>query len=512
MSFSEVPVPQAADAEILASLQGLLPVRSGEIIRLLPRKTVIDLIEESRQSGDRERTSSLLEALEFDGEAVFRRSFSQIASRSAVLRTSTLARMLEVMAETAESRDDLMRRLLAPVIDGALENAADSIDEEKMELLQLSLDDWKKRAGQDEVDADDVAGAREGSPSPPVLRVRLGSGAVPEDLLKYSRYFLKNLFRLNNIHGNNEFYHPPEVIEDYWEVVSPEQGVFHLELAPSSRTMAVGLYRTARSFGLARTENPDYFDLVEFLVSEERTPRIKGCRVQVHGATVEDELVLQEALSIESDVMEDPLAGGWAAAVPRPMSPDGLAAFRSRLMQLTGIRAEVRFPVNFQDHECGEQDFSVLGFDLRLDGGTGRFVIDDVPVSEGTADSVGLAFAGKLLALSRQLYRDPGRFPSPDLDRLEEEVRALIARAERDELTEDLTREIVAKITVLDYYESLAKYSYALGEQLTAVLEGTQNVTFTIPRVLLVILDSALGPGELDQRVRRALVNGGGAR
>jgi len=285
--------------------------------------------------------------------------------------------------------------------------------------------------------------------------------------------------------------------------------VFHLELLPSSHSMTLGLYRTLRSFGLARTDNPDYYDLVEFLATERRAPRIKGCLVKVHGATSEDELILQEALSIESDVVEDPTAGGMIAAVPRPMSAEGLAAFRSRLMELTGVRSEVRFPVNLRDPDCGEQDLSVLGFDLILDRDTGRFIMDDVAVSRSNLHGVGLAFAAKLLALSRQAYRDSPRFPEPDLDLLDEEVHTLMARAERDELGDELAREIVAKITVLDYYESLARYSYALGEQLVEVLEGRQNVTFTIPRILLAMLDSSIGPEELDERVLRALGDGG---
>lgn len=509
MSFREMPAQKAADAEILASIQGLIPVRSGEGFLLLPRKRVMDLIEESREAGRFEETSRLLKALEFNGEAAFRRSFSQMTSRSVALPTATLYRMLEAMAETGESRDDLMRRLLAPAVSEALDEASGAMDEEKARLLKLSLEDWIKKRTGEEVESDDLGGAVEGTIPAPVLRLRLGSKELSEDLRKYSRYFLKNIFRLNNIHGRYEFFHPPEVIEDYWEVVSPEQGVFHMELSPSHRSLSVGLYHTTRSFGLLRTDNPDYYDLVEFLASEKRAPRIRGCQVDVHGATAEDEVILEEALSIESMLLEDPTANGMIAGVPRPMSPEGLSAFRSRLMQLSGIRSEVRFPVNVHDPECGDQDYSVLGFDLHLDEDTGRFVMDDVVVSEPTMHAVGLAFAGKLLGLTRQLYRDPANFPQPDIDELDAEVRALIARAERKELSEELAREIVSKITILDYYESLAKYSYALSEELLAQLEGTQNVTFTIPRILLALLDAAMGAEELNDRVLSSLREGG---
>jgi hypothetical protein len=510
MFVREVPAQKATDAEILASLQGLIPVLCGERFLLLPRKRVMNMIEESREAGRYEETSRLLKALEFNDEAVFRRSFSQMTSRSVELPTSTLYRMLEEMSETGESRDDLMRRLLAPAVSEALDNASEAMDEEKARLLRLSLEDWKgKRVREEEVEFDDLAGV-EGAIPAPVLRLRLGGEQLSEDLRKYSRYFLKNIFRLNNIHGRYEFHHPPEVIEDYWEVVSPEQGVFHMEISPSHRSLSVGLYRTTRAFGLLRTDNPDYYDLVEFLVSEKRSPRIKGCLVDVHGATAEDEIILEEALSIESMLLEDPTASGMVAGVPRPMSSEGLSAFRSRLMQLSGIRAEVRFPVNVHDPECGDQDFSVLGFDLHLDKGSGRFVMDDVVVSEPTMNAVGLAIAGKLLALTRQVYRDPANFPQPDIDQLDAEVHALITRAEREELSDELAREIVAKITVLDYYESLAKYSYALSEELLKQLEGTQSVTFTIPRILLALLDATVGPDGINERVLGGLR--GGAR
>ncbi|MBI0584701.1 MAG: hypothetical protein ISF22_10830 [Methanomassiliicoccus sp.] len=499
MSFREVPSEQAANAEILASVQGLYPVPYGDVIRLLPKKKVMDLIEASRTGDGPEETTRLLATLEFNGEAVFRRSFSQMASRSVAVRATTLFRMMAEMGETREGRDDLMRRLLAPVVAEVHQKMAPAMDPEKAGLISQSLEDWTGRRVEEEIDAEDL-GTSPGRTSP-VLRVRMGRDAVPPDLQKYSRYFLKNLFRLNNIHGRNEFFHPPEVIDDYWEVVSPDQGVFHLEIDPSAGTMTVGLYHTSRSFGLARTENPDYYDLVEFLANEKRSPSINGCRVDVHGATPEDEVALEEAMSIETMVVEDPTAGGRTAAVPRPMSPEGLSEFRSRLMQLTGVRAEVRFPVNLADPGCGDQDFSVLGFGLDLDREIDRFIIDDVVVSQSTMPAVGLAFADKLLALSRQLYRDPPRFPGGDIDELDTEVRGLIDRAETGELTDQLAREIIAKITVLDYYESLARYSYALSEQLLEVLEGEQNITFTMPRVLLALLDTALEGRDMDDLI-----------
>ena len=511
MPFREVPSAERTDAEILAAVQQLVPVPSGDVIKLMSRQAVMDRIEELRLAGDQEGAHTLLSALEFDDESVFRRCYTQMASRSVRVRTSTLFRMLKAMAVTMESRNDMMRRLVAPVLEDALDELAEGSDDERVRLLRYSLDSWAgagKPSGLEEIDPDDVTGG-EGAVGRPVARARMGNERLPPELSKYARYFLKNLFRLNNIHGHDEFYHSPQAVEAYWEVVAPEQGVFHAEMAPASGSLTIGLYHTSRSFGLDRSEDPDYFGLLEMLASERRDPRVKGCRVGLHGATREDEIVLQEALSVETMLAEDPAIPSQTLGIPLPLSAEGRELFVRRLHQLSGVRADVLFPINPLNPGCGDQDFSVLGFDLGLDARTGRFVLDGAPVSEESMDEVAEAIGGKLLALSRHLYRDPPRFPQPDVDALDAEVHALIARAESDGLSDELTREIVAKITVLDYYESLAKYSRALGEQVRRYLEGTQVVTFTIPRALLAVLDRRFEEEGVDEIVLSGLGENG---
>ncbi len=506
MPFRDMPAGEWADAEILAALLDLIPVRSKEVIRLLSRQEVMDRIEELRTAGDGEEAYRLLGDLEFNGEAVFKKCFSQMASRSVRVRTATLYRILEALAKTNESRSDLLRRLLAPVVREALDDIAENADENKIRILRFSLDGWTgtRRTGPEEIDSDDVGGS-EGAASRPVLRTRIENEGLPSDLRKYARYFLKNLFRLNNIHGRNEFFHPPEAVENYWELISPDQGVFHVEMTPASRSFAVGLYHTSKSFGLERSENAEYYGLLEMLTTEKRDPRVKGCQVEVHGTSREEDIALQEALSIETVLFDEHTVIPRAIGIPQKMSPEGQELFRSRLKDLSGIRAEVRFPVNARDPDCGDQDYSVLGFDLRLDPATERFLLDDAEVSESTMDQMILAIGGKLLALSRQLHRDPGKFPQPDMDALDAEVHALIAKAERDGLNDELAREIVAKITILDYYESLAKYSYALSDQVRRYLEGTQVVTFTIPRVLLALLNRRFEQQSIDEIILAGL-------
>jgi hypothetical protein len=504
MSIRQVPAERPGDADILASLQGLYPVPSGSIIELVPRHRVMDLISELHQTGEGD-VGPLLKALEFDGEAAFRNGYSQMSSCKLSFRTSTIFMMLRAMSETGESRSEVLRRALVPAVEEALERIVDSMDEGRAHLLRYSLDNWKglRRSTGDLIEPGDERCGDGGAGLS--HRTCMEGESLPPELNKTSRYFLKNLFRLNNLHDENDFYHPPEVVEDYWEVISPDQGTFDVRMTPSRKELTVGLFRTTRGFGMNRTENEDYYNLLELLASERRDPRIHGCRVELHGPTFEDEQYLQEALSVETVLVEDPVLEGTLAGKPRPLSPEGLRAFRSLLRKMSGIRAEVQFPVNLADPEHGQEDFSVLGFDLAYDPDADRFLLDDTIVSPGTLQDVVLVIGSKLLALSRRVYPRPAAFPEPDMGRLEEEVHALIARAENKELTEELAREIVAKITILDYYESLARYSFSLGEQLLAYLEGEHIVTLPIPRVLQALLNVGLGEGPADDRLLAGL-------
>lgn len=499
MSFREVPADQRQDAEVLAALLGLVPTREGDRILLLSRTEIMEKVEELRRAGEDEGAYSLLHDLEFDAPAAFQSLYTQVASKSVRLQTATLFRLLKGMSETGESRGDIMRRLLYPYVIEALSDVEDRVSEEHMDMLRFSLDRWRS-GGRASSEEDELEAPAQKGPGPlPALRMRLGNDRLRPDLRKFSRYFLKNLFRLNNIHGSNEFFHPPEIIERYWEVVSPNQGVFHAEMVPSSNSLTVRVFDPVRCFGLERTENPDYFGLVEFLAIEQREDRIKGCRIDLHGRTVDDEVILQEMMSIESEVDGDPLS--CSVRRPHQLSTDGLEAFRRRIRQLTGVQAEVRFPVNEGTPSGGLDDYSVLGFDLTLDHTGKRFLLDGAEVSERSMHEVVLAVGGKLLDLSRHVYRDPAHFPKPDIEELDREIHRLIGKAEEEGLSEERAMEIVAKITVLDYYEGLAKYSYALSEQLLDYLNGTQVVTFTIPRVLLALLDRVLEERGIDDLI-----------
>jgi hypothetical protein len=487
------PAERKVDAEIVAALQGLYPVRCGDLIELLPRQKVLDLIEERDGAGDVEAAEELSRALAFDGESAFQRSYSQMTSCRLIVRTSTLFRLMEISTRSDEGRDDILRRQLAFAIDKALEDVTKHGSEEKVGLVtpfpeRVEVLKTSSPGG----------GWQRGRGSRPVGHGQdplhcLEGDSLPPELVKTSRYFLKNLFRLNNLHGNNEFHHPPEVVEDYWEIVSPDQGIFEVRMVPARRELALVLFRTSRSFGLNRTDNEDYYGLIEFWPRNggSHVSMAAGSRYEVaHERTM---CTLRRLSAWRPEVVEGPIPDGPLAGIPRPLSLEGLRTFRSCLRRMSGVRAEVQFPIDPNDPFPGSENLSVLGFDLSFDREEGRFLIDEVPVRPGGEDDVALVIADKLLALSRRLCPRPSSLPVPDMQKMEAEVRALIALSEQDDRGEELARKIVAKITVLDYYESLVRYAYALSRQLIEFLEGEQEIVLAIPRPLLALLNEELG-------------------
>ncbi|KQM12719.1 hypothetical protein AOA80_00755 [Methanomassiliicoccales archaeon RumEn M1] len=500
MIIREVPADQRVDAEILAALLDLIPVHDGDRYLLMGRGAVIDKVEEARHFRDRDKAIELAKAMEFNAEAVFRERYTQVASKTLSVKASTLFRMLEEASVTGESRDEMMRRLLRPTVERAIDELASRLSEENEDLLRYSLEEWREGGQQmKEIDAEDL---QEGELAVPVLRKRIPQDELPADLRKYSRYFLKNLFRLNNLHGQYEFFYPPEIIERYWEFISPDQGTFELKITPASGTLTLRLYEVSRRFGLERTDNPDYYALAEFLARDARKRCIKGCRIKVHGWTPEDDEVLEQMMLLETDA--DDGAPNALGCIAHDLSPEGLEEFRRLLRGLSGIRAEVLFPVSERSAD-EKDDLAALGFDIGIDGETGRFLLDGAEASERSMHEVVVLIGRKLLDLSRQAYRDPARFPEPNIEELDAEVHRLIAEAEEDGLTEEMAREIVAKITVLDYYEALARYSYVLSEQLVRYLESEHAVTFTMPRILLALLNRVLEESNADELILQRL-------
>ncbi|NLI74690.1 MAG: hypothetical protein GX369_08005 [Euryarchaeota archaeon] len=487
MIIREVPADQKIDAEILAALLDLIPVLDGDRYLLMGRGAVINRVEEARHFRDRDRGIELAKAMEFNAETVFRERYTQVASRTLDINTSTLFRVLEEASSTGESRDELMRRLLRPSVDQAINDLSNRLSEENEDLLRFSLEKWcASKQQMKEFDSRDL---QEGDVAIPVLNHRISHDEMPDDLHKYSRYFLKNLFRLNNIYRNYEFFYPPEIIERYWEFISPDQGTFDMKIIPDHGVMELRLYNVSRRFGLERTRNPDYYGIAEFLAKDARKRCIKGCRISVHGQTSEDDEKLKQMMLIETDGSDSPIPGA-AGCIAYNLSEEGLEKFRKLLSELSGIRAEVLFPVSEQT--VGRNDLTFLDFNIDINEKTGRFQLDGAEASERSMHEIVVLIGKKLLDLSKQAYRDPENFPQPNVEELDAEVHRLIAEAEEEGLTEEMAREIVAKITILDYYEALARYSFVLSDQIIKYLESKQTITFTMPRMLIALLNRIL--------------------
>ena len=134
-----------------------------------------------------------------------------------------------------------------------------------------------------------------------------------------------------------------------------------------------------------------------------------------------------------------------------------------------------------------------------------RFIFDGRELSEDCLDDIASIIGEKLLALSRTIYTDPPNFPSPDIGPISKELQDLIGCAEKEgSFPDELVRQIISRIIVLDYYRSLlTKLSYALSEQTIkrSPLNGMHDITFTMPKILMPFLDMAMRSEDIDHMV-----------
>ena len=178
----------------------------------------------------------------------------------------------------------------------------------------------------------------------------------------------------------------------------------------------MGLFRTSRGFGMNRTENEDYYNLLELLASERRDPRIHGCRVDLHGPTFEDEQYLQEALSVETVLVEEPCPRrhtGRKAPAPEPRGTESLPLPAAKDCPGFVRRSSSRLTSPTRIWARG-----LLGPGVRpcIRSRCRTVSSSMIPiVSPGTQQDVVLVIGSKLLALSRRVYPRPAAFPEPDV-------------------------------------------------------------------------------------------------
>ena len=501
MNLRELPCNLDDDPYDLAAVMGMLPVRSGQSIILMSKEYVLALLEAPPKGRNDISPEDLRASLHFDADLVFDRNYTQIASKTMQLRTTTSFLILQEMSRTKEGINQIMQRLLSPYVYRAFESLNVDVDSRKRDMLTRSFDEWDSHKDpMDEFHGELDICTSKGQERRPTIHIEVPEEDIPIDLKDYIRYFLKDLFRLNNVYDGDNFRYRPEVLEDYWEVVAVEQARFSAHIIPSEKSIALTIFSNENQFGIQRSDDPDYLDLVEFLIREERLPAIKNCKIKLNGRTTNDEEILEEMLSIETDLYDDQMHIPYAIGIPHQLSEEGLLALRKGLHRLSGLSVDLMFPVSSRP-EMQYDDLTTLGFDLDVSLDGMRFIFDGRELSEAGLDDIASVIGEKLLALSRTIYSDPPNFPSPDIGPISEELHDLIGYAEKEGVTDELVRQIISRIVVLDYYRSLTKLSYALSEQTIKRLNGMHDITFTMPKILMPFLDMAMRGEDIDRMV-----------
>ncbi len=479
MKIKEFSPDRRDDAEIFAAILGLVPHQEEDKIILRKRRAEDD----------------------FDAERVFRSSYSRMMSKSFRMRSSTLYRILQQAARTIETRNEILRRLLMPAIREEIDSSRDAGNREKMELVLYALDKWGEEAHDrlEEIDAGLIKEGYKESLCQPLVCTHLDGSRLPPDLRESSHSFLRELFRLNNIHNGDQFFYSPDVVIKYWNLVATDPGSFDPEISPVLGTMRVFFFRNPICFSLQKSESEDYYNLVEFLALERRKPRIVSSRIQLRGLTDQDDFIIQEMMGIETDLYDDQMQIPFAIGIPRDLSDEGLQLFREDVHRLSGIKAMVTFPIVASSPASG------LEFSLALTKDKRRFILDGAEVRKDNMEEVIRVVGRKVFQFACLIYRSPGMFPQPDLELLDRQLQETINRIEEQGLDEETSREIAVKAAQLDFYESLAKLTYSLSDEMVRYLEGSQVVNLTIPRVLLAYLDQILQKKDLDDILVKGL-------
>src|SRR5699024_7715284 len=103
------------------------------------------------------------------------------------------------------------------------------ISPDKLEIIRFVLNEWTKTASN--ADSDYPEACRAKIVSMPVMKITLDENNVSKEYIISAREFIKCLFQLNNIINNRPKY-SSEMIDEYWEEVSPDSGIFSAELCP----------------------------------------------------------------------------------------------------------------------------------------------------------------------------------------------------------------------------------------------------------------------------------------
>ena len=438
-----------SDSEILAAMLDCVPV---------------NIDEESIEFLKKEAAGST----EFDGERLFKSTFSQMTSSKIKMRTATAYKLMNLMSASGESKNSIIRKMFSPAIKNKIETYSSMISPDKLEILKFVLNEWTKTASN--ADSDYPEACRAKVVSMPVMKITLDEDNVSEEYILGAREFIKCLFQLNNIINSKPRY-PSEVIDEYWEDVSPDSGIFSAELCPYLKKLSIQLFDPYYRFSIKRTDDELYDSVAEMLLLESRMSSIANCTVRTYGSSVEDETSVQEIKSIEADILEEKV-------IPKEVSAEGLARIQKLLKGIINLNVDMKFPS--EDFLC------FLNFDITLDNDV--FKIDGVEVKEENKEKISEIIKIRLVELSQKICCNAQMHSEEEIySRIQE-----ILNIKEEDVSEKDVSELIELNCISDLYDSINNYCKVICDEITKYLLGIREMSFTIPNILLTILNCIL--------------------
>lgn len=438
-----------SDSEILAAILDCVPVNiDEENIEFLKKETV--------------------GSTEFDGERLFKRTFSQMTSSKIKMRTATAYKLMNLMSASGESKNSMIRKMFSPAIENKIEMYSPMISPDKLEILKFVLNEWTKTTSN--ADSDYPEACRAKVVSMPVMKITLDEDNVSEEYVINAREFIKCLFQLNNI-INRKLRYSSEVIDEYWEDVSPDSGIFSAELCPYLKKLSIQLFDPYYRFSIKRTDDELYDLVAEMLLLESRMGGITNCTVRTYGSSVEDETSVQEIKSIETDILEEKI-------IPKEISAEGLAHIQKLLKSVSNLNVDMKFPS--EDFLC------FLNFEITL--GNDVFMMDGVEVKEENKDKISEIIKIRLVELSQRICCNTQMHSEAETySRVQE-----ILNIKEEDISEDNVSELIELNCISDLYSSINSYCKVICDEIMRYLLGMREMSFTIPNILLTILNCIL--------------------
>lgn len=438
-----------SDSEILAAVLDCIPVETDD--------GGIEFLKKDTAGGS-----------EFDGEGLFKRTFSQMTSSKIKIKTATAYKLMSLMGDTGESKNSIIRKMLSPAIEAKIEAYSPMISPDKLEILKFVLNEWTKTTSN--ADSDYPEACRAKVAPMPVMKITLNENNVPDEYILCTREFIKCLFQLNNIINNRPRY-SQETIDEYWDEISPDSGIFSSELCPYLKKLSIQLFNPCYSFSIKRVDDVLYDQVAEMLLLESRKGNIMNCTVRVYGASAEDETSVQEIKSIESEILEGTI-------IPQDISPEGLAHIQKLLKTINKLNIDMKFPSD--DFLC------FLNFDVTLDDES--FMIDGVEVKESNKEKISEIIRIRLIELSQKICCNAHiRGEEETCKRIQE-----ILNISEEDLDEKVISELMELNCISDLYRSINSYCTAVCNEIVRYVLGMREMSFTIPNILLTILNCIL--------------------